>query len=135
MFFLVGVLYERAHTRDLTKFGGLFAILPLYGGILIFTAMGSLGLPGLGGFISEFLVVRGAWAVFPLATALSMVGLFFTGAYILKALKMVLHGPLNEIWIGKLTDIRLDEMLVIVPLMALMLVIGGVANLVVGNDQ
>jgi NADH-quinone oxidoreductase subunit M len=59
-----------AHTRDLSRFGGLFTILPLYGGILLFTAMGSLGLPGLGGFVSEFLVVRGAWAVFPLATAI-----------------------------------------------------------------
>ncbi len=124
MFFLVGVLYERAHTRDLSKFGGLWAILPLYGGILLFTAMGSLGLPGMGGFVSEFLVVRGAWAVFPQATALSMIGLFFTGAYILKALKMVLHGPLNPNWTGKLPEIRVDEMLVIVPLMALMLITG-----------
>lgn len=124
MFFLVGVLYERAHTRDLSKFGGLFTILPLYGGILLFTAMGSLGLPGLGGFVSEFLVVRGAWAVFPLATAISMVGLFFTGAYILKALKLVLHGPLNEAWTGKLPEIRPDEIAVIAPLLILMLVNG-----------
>lgn len=124
MFFLVGVLYERAHTRDLTLFGGLFAILPLYGGILLFTAMGSLGLPGLGGFISEFLVVRGSWAVFPLATAISMIGLFFTGAYILKALKLVLHGPLNETWTGKLPEIRLDEIAIMAPLMILMLING-----------
>ncbi len=124
MFFLVGVLYDRAHTRDLTQFGGLLAILPLYGGILLFTAMGSLGLPGLGGFVSEFLVVRGAWGVFPIATAISMIGLFFTGAYILKALKMVLHGPLNEKWAGKLTDIRLDEVVIIAPLMVLMLING-----------
>ncbi len=124
MFFLVGVLYERAHTRDLSRFGGLFTILPLYGGILLFTAMGSLGLPGLGGFVSEFLVVRGAWAVFPLATAISMIGLFFTGAYILKALKLVLHGPLNETWADKLPEIRLDEIAVIAPLMILMLVNG-----------
>lgn len=124
MFFLVGVLYERAHTRDLSRFGGLFTILPLYGGILLFTAMGSLGLPGLGGFVSEFLVVRGAWAVFPLATAISMNGLFFTGAYILKALKLVLHGPLNETWADKLPEIRLDEIAVIAPLMILMLVNG-----------
>ena len=69
-------------------------------------------------------MVRGAWAVFPLATAMSMIGLFFTGAYILKALRMVLHGPLNEEWSGKLTDIRPAEVAVMVPLMALMLVNG-----------
>jgi NADH-quinone oxidoreductase subunit M len=124
MFFLVGVIYERTHTRDLTKWGGLFPLVPVYGGVLIFTAMGSLGLPGLGGFVSEFLVVRGAWPVFTLATALSMIGLFFTGAYILKALKMVLHGPLNEEWRGHLPEINARELLVIAPLMILMLVIG-----------
>jgi NADH-quinone oxidoreductase subunit M len=124
MFFLVGVIYERAHTRDLNAFGGLWAILPKYGTILLFTAMGSLGLPGLGGFVSEFMIVRGAWPVFTLATALSMIGLFFTGAYILKALKQVLHGPLNEHWHHHLPEINLREMVVIAPLMALMLTIG-----------
>ncbi len=85
---------------------GCWPILPIYGAILIFTAMGSLGLPGLGGFVSEFLVVRGAWPVFTLATALSMIGLFFTGAYMLKALKQVLHGPLNEHWQGTIAEIN-----------------------------
>ncbi|MBA4400231.1 MAG: oxidoreductase, partial [Anaerolinea sp.] len=67
MFFLVGVIYERAHTRDLNEMGGLYAILPVYGTVLIFTAMSSLGLPGLNGFVSEFLVVRGVWPIFTLA--------------------------------------------------------------------
>ena len=124
MFFLVGVIYERAHTRDLNEMGGLYAILPVYGTVLIFTAMSSLGLPGLNGFVSEFLVVRGVWPIFTLATALSMIGLFFTGAYILKALKLVLHGPLNTRWEGHLTDINAREMLVMAPLMVLMLLIG-----------
>jgi NADH-quinone oxidoreductase subunit M len=60
MFFLVGVIYERTHTRNLNDFGGLFPLVPVYGGILIFTSMASLGLPGLNGFVSEFLVVRGS---------------------------------------------------------------------------
>ncbi len=124
MFFLVGVLYERTHTRDLNDYGGLYAVLPGYGSVLIFTAMASLGLPGLAGFISEFLVVRGVWPVFTLATALSMIGLFFTGAFILKALRQVLHGPLNPRWAGKLSEISLREALVIAPLMILMLAIG-----------
>lgn len=123
MFFLVGVIYDRAHTRDLNDFGGLWARMPVYGSLLMFTAMASLGLPGLGGFVSEFLVIRGSWPVFSLATALGMVGLFFTGAYILKALKLVLHGPLNERW-AKLKEISVREILVITPLAALMLAIG-----------
>ena len=99
-------------------------MLPIYGGDPDIYLHGSLGLPGLGGFVSEFMVVRGAWPVFTLATALSMIGLFFTGAYILKALKMVLHGPLNEHWHGHAAEINVREMVVIAPLMVLMLVIG-----------
>jgi NADH-quinone oxidoreductase subunit M len=124
MFFLVGVLYERTHTRNLNEYGGLFPLIPVYGGILIFVSMASLGLPGLGGFISEFLVVRGSWPVFTVFTALSMIGLFFTGAYILKGIKQVLHGPLNEHWVGHLSEINTREVFVIVPLMVLILWIG-----------
>jgi NADH-quinone oxidoreductase subunit M len=124
MFFLVGVIYDRAHTRNLDDFGGLFPLIPVYGGILIFTAMASLGLPGLNGFISEFLVVRGSWPVFTLYTALAMIGLLFTGGYILKSIKQVLHGPLNEHWAGHITEISLREIVVIAPLMVLMLWIG-----------
>jgi NADH-quinone oxidoreductase subunit M len=124
MFFLVGVIYERTHTRDLNDFGGLFPLIPVYGGILIFTSMASLGLPGLNGFISEFLVVRGAWPIFTFYTGVSMIGLLFTGAYILKGIKKTLHGPLNEHWIGHISEIRAREVLVIAPLMVLMLWIG-----------
>src|SRR5215211_4404968 len=127
MFFLVGVIYERTHTRDLEKFGGLFTLVPIYGGILIFTSMASLGLPGLNGFISEFLVVRGTWPILTAYTAISMLGLLFTGAYILKGIKKVLHGPLNEHWAHgehRLTEINTREIIVMVPLMALILWIG-----------
>ncbi len=124
MFFLVGVIYDRTHTRNLDDFGGLFPLIPVYGGILIFTSMASLGLPGLNGFVSEFLVVRGAWPVFTLFTALSMIGLLFTGAYILKGIKQTLHGPLNEKWVGHLSEINRRELWVIAPLMVLMLWLG-----------
>jgi NADH-quinone oxidoreductase subunit M len=127
MFFLVGVIYERTHTRNLNDFGGLFPLVPVYGGILIFTSMASLGLPGLNGFVSEFLVVRGAYPVLTVYTAISMIGLLFTGAYILKGIKNVLHGPMNEHWAHgehKLTEINTREILVMAPLMILMLVIG-----------
>jgi NADH-quinone oxidoreductase subunit M len=124
MFFLVGVLYDRAHTRKLEDFGGIFAILPVYGSILLFMSMASLGLPGLNGFVSEFMIVRGTWPILTLYTAISMLGLLFTGVYILKALKLVLHGPLNEQWAAKLTDISVREILVATPLILLILSIG-----------
>lgn len=127
MFFLVGVIYERTHTRNLEELGGLFPLVPIYGGILIFTSMASLGLPGLNGFVSEFMVVRGAYPVLTPYTALAMLGLLFTGAYILKGIMKVLHGPMNEHWAHgehKLTEINTREILVMVPLMILILVIG-----------
>jgi len=127
MFFLVGVIYERTHTRNLNDFGGLFPLVPVYGGILIFTSMASLGMPGLNGFISEFLVVRGSWPILTVYTAIAMLGLLFTGAYVLKGIKNVLHGPLNEQWAHgehKLTEINTREIMVMVPLMALILIIG-----------
>ena len=127
MFFLVGVIYERTHTRNLNDFGGLFPLVPIYGGILVFTSMASLGLPGLNGFVSEFLVVRGAWPILTVYTAVSMLGLLFTGAYILKGIKQVLHGPLNEHWAHgehKLTEINLREIIVMAPLMVMILWIG-----------
>jgi NADH-quinone oxidoreductase subunit M len=124
MFFLVGVIYERTHTRNLDEYGGLWPLVPVYGGILIFTSMASLGLPGLNGFISEFLVVRGAWPVFTFYTILAMIGLLFTGAYILKGIKNVLHGPVNLKWVGVMSEIKAREVFVIAPLMVLMLLIG-----------
>ena len=124
MFFLVGVLYDRAHTRQLEDFGGLYAILPLYGTILIFTSMASLGLPGLNGFVSEFMIVRGVWPIFTLYITLAMIGLLFTGVYILKAIKIAMHGPLNSRWTGKISEINSREIVIIVPLMVLMLFIG-----------
>ncbi len=125
MFFLVGVVYERAHTRDLNEIGGgIWQYAPIYGGILIFSSMASLGLPGLNGFVSEFAVVRGAWPIFTVVTAISMVGLLFTGAYILKAIQKVLHGPKNPKWAGHGMEMNTREIITVAPLMALMLFLG-----------
>jgi NADH-quinone oxidoreductase subunit M len=124
MFLLVGALYHKAHTRDLTRFGGLWTLAPIYGGLLIFTALASLGLPGLSGFVSEFQVVAGTWWIYPFSVMLSMIGLFLTGAYILKAIRAVLHGPVNKRWIGHKLEIELREVIALAPLAVLMLVIG-----------
>ncbi|HFE66251.1 MAG TPA: NADH-quinone oxidoreductase subunit M [Chloroflexi bacterium] len=123
MFFLVGVIYERTHTRDLKKYGGIWSVLPIYGMILIFTSMASLGLPGLNGFVSEFMVTAGSWNIFTVQLALSMLGLLMTGAYILKGVGATLHGPTKPEWLG-LPKMTLREHAVIWPLMALMLSLG-----------
>ncbi|MBN2470319.1 MAG: NADH-quinone oxidoreductase subunit M [Anaerolineae bacterium] len=133
MFLLVGALYHKAHTRDLRRMGGFWVLAPVYGGILIFTSMASLGLPGLNGFVGEFLVIRGAWPVFTVATLLSMIGLFFTGAYILKAIQKVLHGKPDQEWVDyhhnhHSLEITLREGIALAPLLVLFLVTGVLPN-------
>lgn len=123
MFALVGVVYDRTHTRDLEAYGGLWARMPVYGGILIYCAMASVGLPGLAGFVAEYMVVQGAWPVFTALTAIAMLGLLITGAFILKALQKVLHGPLNPRW-ARLPEMSAREILAVAPLMAFMLLTG-----------
>jgi NADH-quinone oxidoreductase subunit M len=124
MFLLVGVIYDRTHTRNLNDFGGLMPLAPVYGGILIFVSMASLGLPGLAGFVAEFMVVRAAWPVFTVITALAMIGLLITGAYILKGIGSALYGPVNPKWIGHRLEISPREVLAVAPLMALLVVVG-----------
>lgn len=123
LFLLVGVLYERAHTRDMHTFGGLGAQMPVYSGILIFFTMASLGLPGLSGFISEFLVLLGAFQTAKVLAALACIGILLAAAYLLSMIRRVLMGPLNPKW-KSLPDIHTREIWTLVPLMILILGIG-----------
>ena len=128
MFLLAGGIYHKTHTRDMTQYGGFWVKAPVYGGIFIFTSMASLGLPGLNGFVGEFLVVRGAWPVYTVLTMLAMIGLLFTGSYILKGIRAVLHGPFNMHWRDYHLEIEVREVIAISPLLVLMLVTGLVPN-------
>lgn len=124
MFLLAGAVYHKTHTRDMTQYGGFWVKAPVYGGIFIFTSMASVGLPGLNGFVSEFLVVRGSWPVFTVLTLIAMIGLLFTGSYILKGIRAVLLGPFNLKWRDTHLEIELREVIAIAPLMVLMLITG-----------
>ncbi|MCQ3932515.1 MAG: hypothetical protein DPW16_18860 [Chloroflexi bacterium] len=129
MFLLVGALYHKAHTRDLRRFGGLWHIVPVFGGLFVFTSMASLGLPGLNGFTSEWMIVSGAFPYFEVMVLISTIGLLLTGAYILKGIQKVLQGPPNPDWIEyhehhHSLEISYRETIAIAPLVALMLITG-----------
>ncbi len=124
LFLLVGVIYDRAHTRDMNAFGGLGAQVPAYSGFLIFFAMASLGLPTLSGFISEFLVLLGAYQFNKVLTAVSCLGIILAAAYLLMMIRKVLLGPLNPKWKDHLTDINAREVFTLVPLMILIVAFG-----------
>ena len=97
LFFLVGVIYERTHTRDLKAFGGLSAKLPVYYAVMMVTAFASLGLPGLAGFISEFLVFRGAFHIIPVFAIVGIIAIVLTAAYILyKIIQFIFLGEFSE---------------------------------------
>lgn len=123
LFLLVGVLYDRAHIRDLNSFGGLWAKMPVYGGILIFCSMASLGLPGLAGFVSEFMVLLGSFPVHPWMTGLATIGILLAAAYLLYMIQRVLLGSLNPKW-ASLPDISAREIFTLVPLVILILLVG-----------
>ncbi len=129
MFLLAGALYHKAHTRDLRRFGGLWDITPVFGGLLIFVSMASLGLPGLNGFVGEFMIVAGSFKAYPVYVLLSMLGLLITGIYILKGIQKLLHGPYNEEWAEyhqneHSLEIEIREVIAIAPLVVLMLITG-----------
>ena len=123
MFLLVGVLYDRTHTRDLSAFGGLGARVPVYAGFLIFFSLGSLGLPGLSGFVAEFLSLIGAFGVWRWQTIVSVLGIIVAAAYMLKVIRHILLGPLNDKW-RSLTDMTVREKISLAPLMLIALAIG-----------
>ncbi|MBI4054594.1 MAG: NADH-quinone oxidoreductase subunit M [Elusimicrobia bacterium] len=123
LFLLVGVLYDRAHTREMTAFGGLGVRVPIYTGLMTLAAMASLGLPGLAGFISEFLCFLGAFPVWKWYTVASVAGIVITAGFFLRMLQKVFMGPLNAQW-GNLPDIRAREILSIAPLTVLTVALG-----------
>jgi NADH-quinone oxidoreductase subunit M len=124
MFLLVGVLYDRAHTREIAAFGGLWTHLPVYSAIMTLFAMASLGLPGLSGFVAEFMVFLGAFQTYPVITALSVIGVLLTAGYILRMVQRVFLGPFNADKWGSLTEINKREIFTIAPLAILTIWIG-----------
>jgi NADH-quinone oxidoreductase subunit M len=121
----VGILYERAHTRDLKAFGGLAKQIPYYYGITLVTGLASLGLPGLAGFWSEFFVFRGAVRFLPTVAYVGVLGMVFTAGYILwKIVQYLFLGELDEERWGALPDMTWWEKVTLWPLVVIMVALG-----------
>ena len=123
LFLLVGVIYDRAHTRDISAFGGLAARLPVYAGLMFLACFASLGLPGLAGFVSEFLCFLGAFGKWKIFTAVSVLGIICTAAFFLRMMEKVFLGPFNNKWAG-LSDMNARELASILPLAILIIALG-----------
>ncbi len=129
LFLIVGVLYDRAHTRDLDAFGGLALTMPRYTGIMTVAFFAALGLPGLSGFISEAFSFLGAFQTFRSITIASTLGIVLTAAYMLWTLQRVFLGQVNEKW-ASLPDINGRELASLVPLAVIVITLGIYPSLV-----
>jgi NADH-quinone oxidoreductase subunit M len=116
LFLLVGMLYERRHTRLIEDYGGIARVVPVFSLILTVVALSSIGLPGLNGFIGEFLVLVGSFTAFPWATGIATTGVIFAAAYLLWALQRVIFNRLDNPENEHLTDLSGRELAVLVPL-------------------
>jgi NADH-quinone oxidoreductase subunit M len=126
-FLIAGVVYDRAHTRDIPSFGGLATKMPEYAGITGLAFMASLGLPGLAGFVAEIMVFIGAFGAentaFRAIVAVSAISVVITAAYYLWTMHRMFLGPFNEKW-SHLWDLNWRERFMLYPLAILTIVMG-----------
>ncbi len=131
LFLMVGLLYERRHTRMLDDFGGLWKSIPVYSFLFLVVAMSSAGLPGLNGFVGEFTILLGAYTWNPFFAVVAALGVILAAWYLLTAFRKMAQGkitrPENEA--GRLKDIRPVELALVLPLLILFFVIGLFPNL------
>src|SRR5438309_9267112 len=123
LFLLVGVVYDRAHHRDIDGFGGLAAIMRVYTGVTALAFFASMGLPGLSGFISEVLVLLVTWEKYPVLAIVGASGVILTAGYLLWTIQRVYLGPTNEKY-KLLPEINAREMFTLVPLGVIVIVVG-----------
>jgi NADH-quinone oxidoreductase subunit M len=123
LFLIVGVIYDRAHHREIERFGGLAAALPEYTAVMGLAFFASLGLPGLCGFVAEFMVFSGAFPVFTLFTAIAATSVIITAGYYLFAIHRMFLGKLNPAYAGY-PDLNWRERISLYPLGALVIVLG-----------
>ena len=133
LFMIVGVIYDRAHTRGLDDFGGLALKMPVYTGIMAIAFFAAIGLPGLSGFISEVLVFLGAFRTFPVLTVVSGLSIILGAGYMLWALQKIFLGTLPDKWKGpwdptrtkyKTDDINTRELVALIPLAVIIIYLG-----------
>jgi len=124
LFILVGMIYERRHVRDLAAFGGLASVMPVFAAFFAIATLSSIGLPGLNGFVGEFLILLGAFAAVPLATVIATSGVILSAVYMLYAMRSVFFGPLANDANRALVDLGLREKVVATALVIPMIWIG-----------
>jgi NADH-quinone oxidoreductase subunit M len=134
LFLLVGMLYERTHTRNLGEMGGMASVMPKFAGVFLFAALSSLGLPGLNNFVGEFLVILGTLASNAVYGSIAAVGVVLAAIYLLWAYQRMAQGPVVEAH-AAYPDLSVREVTLLAPVLAAILVLGVYPKLVLDRIQ
>jgi NADH-quinone oxidoreductase subunit M len=124
LFLLIGMIYERRHSRLIADFGGLWAIVPVFSAILMVVTFSSIGLPGLNGFVGEFLILVGAFQWSRPAAVLGTLGIVFAAVYLLWMYQRVIFGEVRHEENRRLPDLNAREIWTLVPILLLIVWIG-----------
>jgi NADH-quinone oxidoreductase subunit M len=124
LFLLVGMIYLRRHTREISEFGGLWKSVPIYASIFMVVMLSSVGLPGLNGFVGEFLIMLGAYLRSWPAAAFAVSGIVLGALYMLWAYERVMFGPITKAVNETIADLSGREIAVMIPMLALMFFMG-----------
>ncbi|MFT7475944.1 MAG: NADH-quinone oxidoreductase subunit M [Verrucomicrobiales bacterium] len=123
LFFLVGWMYDRLHTREIAALGGLQKSAPIFAAAFTLVMLSSIGLPGLNGFVGEFLILLGAFVASPWIAAVAASGVILAALYMLWAYQRVFHGPVSEAH-PEMEELKVSEGLVLLPMLALIVFLG-----------
>jgi NADH-quinone oxidoreductase subunit M len=124
LFLLVGMIYERRHTKQISEFGGLQKVMPVYAGFFLFMIFASIGLPGLNGFVGEFLVLVGSFSTLPILAIVAASGVILAAIYLLWAYERVFTGVPEKEENKILSDLSVREVSLLAPLAVLVIVLG-----------
>jgi NADH-quinone oxidoreductase subunit M len=124
LFLLVGMLYERRHTRMINDFGGIAKVMPVFAASFLLVALSSIGLPGTNGFIGEFLILIGTFQKYPVVAFIAATGVIFAAAYMLPMVQRLLYGEIDREENRVLSDIGVRERLVLAPALIMIVLIG-----------
>jgi NADH-quinone oxidoreductase subunit M len=135
LFLLVGLLYERTHRRGTDDFGGMARVMPRYAAVFMIVTLSSIGLPGLNGFVGEFLVLFGAFTPHPVATSVAALGIVLGAVYMLKLYRDVFFGPVTSPERESVPDAKRFEMVYLVPVLLLIVLLGVLPNTVLSKTE
>jgi len=118
LFFLIGMIYERRHTRMIEAYGGIARTVPLFAALLTLVSLSSIGVPGTNGFVGEFLVLIGSFRTHPVLAVIASTAVIFAAAYLLWAIQRILFNPLDKAENEHIPDLNRRELALMIPLVA-----------------